>query len=764
MNERSGTLFSWSTIEFGCWVLILLFPVLYWVHGPAVSPDQWFVRTGLVVLAVAGAVGARLVRWHRTGRMRWRVSWGLLAALGVALALRVPYLTQRSIWYDEASSWQTASFGVGGVIDSLRLNVHLLLYYWLLQGWMALLGESVLALRSLSVALGLATVAGMYLAAREWQRWSGQHEGDGGSRLPAAVALLVAVNAFQINAAIEVRMYALGTALTALSLWALLRVLQAPDSRRRWAVYVGLCILLLYTHHHCLFVVASQWVYLSVYGLLQAGERARWVFRLSAATLVTAVAYVPGLLLLISQLGRVREDYWTAPLSTGLVARTFLEFVSPVTRLPDPEFWGALSLAAFGGAALMVARRGNRADWLALTLAILPMLVAGAIAWLIAPVWEGRYFRFSQLFLLLVLALAADSLGRGAAGRLALAALVLGMSVASIDLWRNRQIPARPGMAGAVERLLALHDGRAPIVATCKFQYFPAKYYLRDAATVRILRSATGQFWGSHLIRTHDVVSDEQFRRWLADGVWPLSHSPPPSGIEILRDAVVEQHFIFHYDAGVPPWAVHVSYVRVLDEEARLAAAIDQIRSGDVTHLDLSRLTAVEDSLRRLAGLDQLRHLRLDASAIEDQHLELLADCRGLESLSLIDTDIRGSGLSSLSGLANLRRLDLDFTAIDDRGLASVAALGNLRELSLAATRVTGAGLGHLHGLDQLESLVLDATAVGDQDVAVLAGLTRLAHLHVHDTTLGPAGAERLRQAVPGLQIYGAFSEQESDR
>lgn len=764
MNERSGTLFSWWTVEYGCWVLILLFPVLYWVHGPAVSPDQWFVRTVLVLAAVSGAVTARLVRWQRTGQVRWRVSWGLLAALGVALALRVPYLTQRSIWYDEASSWQTASFGVAGVIDSLRLNVHQPLYYWLLQGWMALLGESVLALRSLSVAFALATVAGMYLAAREWLRWSGQHECDGGSRLPAAVALLVAVNAFQINAAIEVRMYALGTALTALSLWALLRVLQAPDSRRRWAVYVGLCILLLYTHHHCLFVVASQWVYLSVYGLLQIGVRARWVFRLSAATLVTAVAYVPGVLLLIGQLGRVREDYWTAPMSTDLVARTFLEFVSPVTRLPDPEFWGALSLAAFGGAALMLARRGGRAEWLVLTLAILPMLMAGGITWLITPVWEGRFFRFSQLFLLLVLALAADSLGRRIAGRLALAVVVLGMSVASIDFWRNRQIPSRPGMGGAVERLLRLHNGRDPIVATSNIHYFPAKYYLPDSATVRILRSATDQFWGSHLIRPHDLVSDDQFRRWLADGVWLLSHSPAPAGLEILRDAVVEQHLIFHYDAGVPAWAVHVSYVRVLDQEARLAAAIDQIRSGDVTHLDLSRLTAVEDTLRQLAGLDQLRHLRLDASAIEDRHLELLADCRGLESLSLIHTDICGSGLSSLSGLVNLRRLDLDFTAIDDGGLASVAALGNLRELSLAATRVTGAGLGHLHGLGQLESLVLDGTAVGDQDVQVLAGLERLTHLHVHDTTLGPAGGERLRQAVPGLQIYGAFSEQESDR
>ena len=32
-------------------------------------------------------------------------SWSL-----VAVAFRLPYLTERSLWYDEASSWQTAKF------------------------------------------------------------------------------------------------------------------------------------------------------------------------------------------------------------------------------------------------------------------------------------------------------------------------------------------------------------------------------------------------------------------------------------------------------------------------------------------------------------------------------------------------------------------------------------------------------------------------------------------------------------------------------
>jgi len=46
-------------LEFGCWTTLALIPFLYWVNGPAVSQDQFVVRTALVVLAACGAVGLR---------------------------------------------------------------------------------------------------------------------------------------------------------------------------------------------------------------------------------------------------------------------------------------------------------------------------------------------------------------------------------------------------------------------------------------------------------------------------------------------------------------------------------------------------------------------------------------------------------------------------------------------------------------------------------------------------------------------------------
>lgn len=43
--------------EFGCWVVLALTPMLYYVNGPAVSTDQLVTRAALVTLSAIGAVG-----------------------------------------------------------------------------------------------------------------------------------------------------------------------------------------------------------------------------------------------------------------------------------------------------------------------------------------------------------------------------------------------------------------------------------------------------------------------------------------------------------------------------------------------------------------------------------------------------------------------------------------------------------------------------------------------------------------------------------
>ena len=56
--------------EFACWTTIALAPFLYWVNGPAVSTDQFVVRTALVTLAVIGAVVLRSLKFYWKRRAR----------------------------------------------------------------------------------------------------------------------------------------------------------------------------------------------------------------------------------------------------------------------------------------------------------------------------------------------------------------------------------------------------------------------------------------------------------------------------------------------------------------------------------------------------------------------------------------------------------------------------------------------------------------------------------------------------------------------
>jgi hypothetical protein len=50
-------------MEFCCWTTLAIAPLLYWVNGPAVSTDQFVVRTALVVIAATGAIVLRVSAW-----------------------------------------------------------------------------------------------------------------------------------------------------------------------------------------------------------------------------------------------------------------------------------------------------------------------------------------------------------------------------------------------------------------------------------------------------------------------------------------------------------------------------------------------------------------------------------------------------------------------------------------------------------------------------------------------------------------------------
>lgn len=59
-----------SWVEFCCWTMVVLAPFLTWVNGPAVSTDQFVMRTAVFTLALAGAIGLRVGKIFRRRRNR----------------------------------------------------------------------------------------------------------------------------------------------------------------------------------------------------------------------------------------------------------------------------------------------------------------------------------------------------------------------------------------------------------------------------------------------------------------------------------------------------------------------------------------------------------------------------------------------------------------------------------------------------------------------------------------------------------------------
>jgi hypothetical protein len=506
---------------------------------------------------------------------RWRQAWRALALASVvllAILLRLPYLTERSIWFDEASSWRTASLPLVEMLRSIRQNVHAPLYYLLLKSWMAVFGDSVGALRSLSVAFGAATVVGMYLFGREVYLASGMDEtaedsgGEGGRergahRFALVLAVLVAVSPFQVLAAIEVKMYSLGTALVAFGSWFLLRALRLDRAATAWTGYAACAVAFLYTHHYALLSVAAQLAFLGGYLAWLAGRgqsaRAFGLLRtLLLVGLVVALYYLPWSEAVGEQVRRVQASFWAQPLDAWSLPRVLGQFVVPIhSYFSQQELFGLT--AATAGVLLVAAWRPRRAQGLVLAAAVGPLALAAAISYG-TPIWHARYFRFAHLFFLTAVVLAIWRVTAGGT-RAVLAGLVLANLAASdFAFWEQRDIPHKPGMRGVIERILAEDPGDTPIVVLASVHYFPARYYAPPGREVRLVQSKDGirHYDGGPLVVPGDLISPDELAAHRHRGLWVISPSSVPHGLAGLEDCRLTTTFQVEYDypAHSPIW------------------------------------------------------------------------------------------------------------------------------------------------------------------------------------------------------------------
>ncbi len=391
-------------------------------------------------------------------RMTLRRLAPVVAVLLLAFALRVFTLQTRPLWYDDAFSVLLAERGPAAIASGTAADTMPPGYYLLLYAWMTAAGQTPLAMRWLSVGLGMLVVAVAFALGRR----------GFGERTGTWAAFLLALMPFQIYHAQELRMYtllALGICVYMYGVLTLYLLQASPTSaspqsfdgvtvanldpsfpgRAVVLIAVG-TFLALYAHNLAFVSLLAGNLYLGVQALRRTSSW-RLEFQLLLGQLVGVVGFVPWLLYVPTQLDKIQRAFWTQQPGLLDVVQLLMVFT---TYLPLPPVWLAAALficvlvLAFAGWQLLklARRRELPALGLVVTFAVVPPVLLFGLSYLIRPVFVPRGVIGSAVAYVILLAVAAaqaprrSQVGLGVLV-LAIAAFLLPLYYSAYGEWRR---------------------------------------------------------------------------------------------------------------------------------------------------------------------------------------------------------------------------------------------------------------------------------------------------------------------------------------
>jgi len=272
-----------------------------------------------------------------------RINWflALVAIVLVSFALRVFRLDAQSLWYDEAFSVYLAHFDLAEITARTAADIQPPLYYYLLNLWIAMAGDSEFAVRFVSLVFGVLTVPLMFVTARRLFNCG----------VGVIAALLAMLSPLYLWYSQEARMYTLITFLLLLSSYAMLRAISG-GTRRWWTVFALANIAAAYTHYFAFVVIAFQFLF-TVYSLLFTDLRKQFTHypstslrtsstRIAIAFASILVAFLPWVPNVIARLGQ-DVSYWRGNLKLDETVRhIFINFTTGESVLEAQGQWIAV--------------------------------------------------------------------------------------------------------------------------------------------------------------------------------------------------------------------------------------------------------------------------------------------------------------------------------------------------------------------------------------------------------------------------------------
>lgn len=316
-----------------------------------------------------------------------RDTLALAAIISLGAALRLVTLGKAPLWIDEAYTVLTANKPLAGIISTQGGDTSPPLFYFLLHGWSALVGDAPFSLRLLSVLLGTLLIWVVYRVGRDL------------ISPPVGLlgALICAISPIQIYYSQQIRMYTLLPLTATAAIYFLVRYCR-ERTPHTFILTTLATLLCLYTHSFALFLVPAEAVVVALSG--QSIRRVKeWLLMLGLLTL----GYLPWLPFFLGQLHNPGplawyRDFWQLWGPWGAAWRTMNSFAiggeQPAYLGLRTMAWGgttpallALALALLGCLQLHRLRQAAPETvllWLPLFLTV-PLLLSALSSLVVTP-------------------------------------------------------------------------------------------------------------------------------------------------------------------------------------------------------------------------------------------------------------------------------------------------------------------------------------------------------------------------------------------
>lgn len=323
--------------------------------------------------------------------------WGLalLIIMGCGVYLRLYDLGKLSLWNDEIVSVEYAKRGLA---DMFKNQPNMALYYAALHFWIKTIPNlSEVWLRLPSAIFSIISIwiiaeigRTMGLGKRRWVNG-------------LVAALLVAVNAFSVQYAQEVRAYSLVFVLTSLSTYLLIRAIDQKEQLNDswWMWYVLVSVLAIYSYFFAIFILGAQMVSVLI---VLIGKHRKFLNHEIANALVAIFALsIPIVMANVSK--GSGEQEWIVKPSLETVKYFAFEISGKQSYLVG------LFLAAIGAGLVGVIKKWQHLElvekWkmgLITSCLVVPVVAMVGISVVIKPIFVDRYALFVMPYLALLVA------------------------------------------------------------------------------------------------------------------------------------------------------------------------------------------------------------------------------------------------------------------------------------------------------------------------------------------------------------------------